>query len=100
MWHRPSCAAQDASKSLVTTGIYGRIRHPMYASMFLLSIAHVLFIPNWIVGPAYLLSFGILYVFRVAREERMMLDRFGSEYRAYMRRSGRLMPRLRQLAER
>ena len=89
-----------ANHSLVTTGIYQQIRHPMYASMFLISIAHVLFIPNWIVGPAYLLSFGILYVFRVAHEERMMLDRFGSEYRAYMRRSGRLIPQLRQPAER
>lgn len=80
---------------LVTAGIYRRIRHPMYASIFLLSIAHVLFVPNWIVGPAYLLSFGILYIFRVAREERMMLDRFGPEYESYMRRSGRLLPRLR-----
>ena len=81
------------SHSLVTDGIYERIRHPMYAAIFLLSIAHLLFVSNWIVAPAYLLSFGLLYVFRVAHEERMMLDRFGSEYRAYMRRSGRLLPK-------
>jgi protein-S-isoprenylcysteine O-methyltransferase Ste14 len=80
---------------LVTNGIYRRIRHPMYASMFLLSMAHLFFVPNWIVAPAYLVSFGILYVFRVGREERMMLDRFGAEYEAYRRRSGRLLPRLR-----
>ena len=86
--------------ALVTTGIYRRIRRPMYASIFLLSIAHVLFVPNWIVGRAYFLSFGILYIFRVAREERMMLDRFGPEYETYMRRSGRLFPRLRQPDER
>ena len=65
---------------LVTAGIYKRIRHPMVALMFLLGIAHLLFVPNWIVAPAYLLTFGMLYVFRVAREERMMLDRFGSDY--------------------
>ena len=81
---------------LVTKGIYRRIRHPMYASIFLVSLAHLLFVPNWIVAPAYFLSFAILYVFRVAHEERMMLDRFGPEYQAYMRRSGRLFPRLRQ----
>lgn len=84
---------------LVTAGIYERIRHPMYAATFLLGIAHLLFVPNWIVGPAYLVTFGILYVFRVAREERMMLDRFGLEYEAYMRRSGRLIPLLRQPGE-
>ena len=79
---------------LVTTGIHERIRHPMYSATFLIGIAHLLFIPNWIVGPACLVTFGILYVFRVAREERLMLDRFGHEYEAYLRKSGRLLPRL------
>ena len=37
---------------LVTSGVYKRIRHPMYTSMFLLGIAQALFLPNWIVGPA------------------------------------------------
>jgi protein-S-isoprenylcysteine O-methyltransferase Ste14 len=86
--------------SLVSTGIYLHVRHPMYASMFLLSLAHLLFVPNWIVSSVYLLSFGLLYLFRVGREERLMLDRFGSEYEAYMRRTGRLLPRLRPPAQR
>jgi protein-S-isoprenylcysteine O-methyltransferase Ste14 len=81
------------SHQLVTTGIYTRIRHPMYTAIFLVGIAHLLFVPNWIVARAYFLSFAILYVLRVAREERMMLDRFGSEYETYMQRTGRLLPR-------
>ena len=80
---------------LITSGVYSKVRHPMYTSMFLLGIAQILFLPNWIAGPAYLLSFGLLYILRVKAEERMMLDRFGSEYEAYMRRSGRLIPRFR-----
>ena len=80
--------------SLVTTGIYSRIRHPMYSAMFALGVAQALFLPNWIVGPAYLVSFGLLYVFRVRIEERMMLDRFGTEYEEYVQRTGRLIPRL------
>jgi protein-S-isoprenylcysteine O-methyltransferase Ste14 len=80
---------------LVTNGIYRRIRHPMYASLFLISLAHVLFLPNWIVGPVYLLSFALLYLVRVPKEERMMLDRFGPEYEAYRQRTGRLIPRIR-----
>jgi protein-S-isoprenylcysteine O-methyltransferase Ste14 len=83
---------------LVTEGIYRRIRHPMYTAMFLLGIAHALFVSNWIVAPAYLLTFGLLYLLRVGHEERLMLDRFGAEYEAYMRRTGRLMPRLRGMA--
>ena len=80
---------------LITSGVYSTIRHPMYSSMFLLGIAQVLFLPNWVAGPAYLLSFGSLYLFRVRAEERMMLDQFGTEYEQYMRRSGRLIPPVR-----
>jgi protein-S-isoprenylcysteine O-methyltransferase Ste14 len=35
-----------------------------------------------------------LYLLRVPREERMMLDEFGEEYRAYMNHTGRVIPRL------
>lgn len=78
---------------LVTSGVYSVIRHPMYSSMFLLGIAQLLFLPNWLAGPGYLVSFGLLYIFRVRVEERMMLDQFGTEYEQYMRQAGRLIPR-------
>ena len=32
---------------------------------------------------------------RTPREERMLLARFGDDYRAYMARTGRYLPRLR-----
>jgi protein-S-isoprenylcysteine O-methyltransferase Ste14 len=80
---------------LVTSGVYAYVRHPMYSSLFLLAVAQALVLPNWIAGPAYLIGFGLLYVLRVNAEERMMMDRFGAEYEAYIRRSGRLMPKFR-----
>jgi protein-S-isoprenylcysteine O-methyltransferase Ste14 len=83
---------------LITTGIYSRIRHPMYTAMFLQGIGQILFLPNWIVGPAWLITFGILYLFRVDREERMMLERFGTQYEEYMRDTGRLLPLRKQNA--
>jgi len=79
---------------LVTRGVYGRLRHPMYAAFWLWGIAQALLIHNWIAGPAYLATFGPLYPVRVAREERMMLEHFGPEYRSYMSRTGRVIPRL------
>lgn len=39
-------------------------------------------------------QFTPLYVLRMPREERMMLHRFGEEYRVYMDRTGRVVPRL------
>jgi len=81
---------------LVTRGVYGRVRHPMYAAFWLWGIAQPLLIQNWIAGLAYLAIFGPLYPVRVAREERMMLEQFGSEYRSYISQTGRVIPRLRK----
>lgn len=82
-------------QTLVTRGVYQYIRHPMYASHWLWSIAQVLLLQNWIAGPASLLSFLPLYLARVPREEQMMVDHFGDDYRAYMGRTGRVLPRIR-----
>jgi protein-S-isoprenylcysteine O-methyltransferase Ste14 len=77
---------------LVTEGIYGRVRHPMYSAFWLWAIAQALLLPNWIAGFAGLAGFAVLYFGRVAREERMMLETFGDSYRAYMARTGRVFP--------
>ena len=80
--------------SLVTHGVYRHIRHPMYAAHWLWGIGQVLLLQNWIAGPAMLVNLLPLYLARVPGEERMMLEHFGGEYRSYMNRSGRVIPRL------
>jgi protein-S-isoprenylcysteine O-methyltransferase Ste14 len=77
---------------LITRGIYETLRHPMYAAFWLWAISQALLLPNWIAGFAGLVGFGTLFFARVGHEERMMLDTFGDEYRAYMARTYRLIP--------
>jgi protein-S-isoprenylcysteine O-methyltransferase Ste14 len=77
---------------LVTNGIYRRIRHPMYLALFLYSIGQLLVLPNWVAGPSYLVTFGILFVPRLRAEEKMMFEEFGDAYAAYMARTKRLVP--------
>ena len=77
---------------LVKTGVYRLVRHPMYSSFFLLGLAQMLLLPNWFAGLAGLAGAGILYAFRVSREERMMLETFGDEYRSYMAHTKRIVP--------
>jgi protein-S-isoprenylcysteine O-methyltransferase Ste14 len=77
---------------LVTEGVYRRVRHPMYTAFWLWAVAQALLLPNWIAGFAGFVGFGILYFGRVAEEERLMLERFGDDYRAYMARTWRLIP--------
>jgi protein-S-isoprenylcysteine O-methyltransferase Ste14 len=80
--------------TLVTSGIYAWVRHPMYAGFWLMAMAQILLLSNWVAGPAGLVGFGILYFGRVRREEEMMMAAFGDEYRAYALHTARLIPRI------
>jgi protein-S-isoprenylcysteine O-methyltransferase Ste14 len=77
---------------LVQTGVYRFVRHPMYSSFFLQGLAQFLLLPNWVAGGAGLVGAFILYIFRFRREESMMIENFGDEYRVYMRQTKRLVP--------
>jgi len=79
--------------TLVTAGIYRKIRHPMYLSFFMWAIGQALLIENWLAGPLGLLAFILIYLFRVKYEEQQLLDQFGSEYEQYQKKTGRLLPK-------
>lgn len=81
---------------LVTRGVYGTIRHPMYASLALWSVGQALLLQNWVAGPTGLLAFLSFYYLRVPSEERMMYDHFGAAYQAYCAQTGRIVPPLRR----
>lgn len=77
---------------LVTDGIYRYVRHPMYTAFWLWAVAQALLLPNFVAGFSGIVGFGTLYLFRVAEEERLMIEAFGESYRAYMTRTARLVP--------
>ncbi len=82
--------------SLVTHGVFRRIRHPMYAAHLLWGMAQVFLLQNWIAGFGMLVTFLPGYFYRARVEEEMMIEHFGDEYCSYMGRTGRLFPRLRR----
>jgi len=53
-----------------------------------------LLLGNWIAGWAFMVTFIPMYLVRVPQEEQMMLESFGEEYRQYMSRTGRMIPRI------
>ncbi len=79
---------------LITDGLYGYVRHPMYSAFWLWAIAQALLLPNWIAGFAGLAGVAALYFCRVGAEEEMMRQSFGDEYRVYAARTGRIIPRI------
>ena len=79
---------------LITSGVYRRIRHPMYSASVLYSAGQALVVPNWVAGPSNLLAFAILLALRVRPEEEMMVQQFGDQYADYTARTNRLVPRI------
>lgn len=77
---------------LVTKGIYGYIRHPIYAAFLLWAVAQALMLPNWMVGATGPIILITLFSIRVPREELMMIETFGDGYRAYMKKTARFIP--------
>ena len=78
--------------ALVCAGPYAVIRHPMYTSFMLMGLSQAFLLSNWMAGLAGLIGFAILFFLRVDKEERMMLENFGPQYRAYMERTKRIIP--------
>ena len=84
----------ERNHHLVTRGVYRRIRHPMYASFFLMALAQAALLPNAVAGWAAVIAVTLLYVVRKPREEAMMLRHFGEAYASYMSRTGGVVPRI------
>ncbi|MBB4277097.1 protein-S-isoprenylcysteine O-methyltransferase [Rhizobium mongolense] len=77
---------------LICSGPYAFVRHPMYTSFLLMGLGQAFLLSNWVVGLAGLIGFAVLFFLRVDKEERMMLEIFGPQYRAYMDRTKRIIP--------
>jgi protein-S-isoprenylcysteine O-methyltransferase Ste14 len=88
----PELAPDGRGGSLITQGIYTRIRHPRYVAVWLGTVAVALF-TNYLA--VYVIAVAIipaLYLV-VVLEEKELCDRFGQEYVEYCSRVPRFFPR-------
>jgi len=77
---------------LVTNGIYRYIRHPLYTFGSSMFVAFGMMADNWFIATLGVLTF-ILMAIRTPKEEANLIEKFGDEYREYMKRTGRFLPR-------
>jgi protein-S-isoprenylcysteine O-methyltransferase Ste14 len=81
-------------QSLITSGPYRFIRHPIYTA-FLMILGSTLFISaNGVIGLAWIGMTVLEIASRIGFEEDLMLEYFGDQYREYMQKTGRLLPRI------
>jgi len=88
----PTSATRKEHK-LVTNGIYRYIRHPLYTVGSSLFVSFGMMADNWLIAALGILTF-ILMAIRTPKEEANLIEKFGDEYREYMKRTGRFFPKL------
>jgi protein-S-isoprenylcysteine O-methyltransferase Ste14 len=77
--------------TLVTNGIYSKVRNPSYLGLLLGALGWSLAFRSW-VGVILTTIMIPPLVARMASEERLLHDHFGAEYDAYRARTARLVP--------
>lgn len=92
----PNISATQATRQhhqLVMHGPYRYVRHPLYSfgSLFVIAIMVITSL-WWLVGLVIPLMF---LVWRTSIEEARLIETFGDDYRAYMQRTGRFLPKWR-----
>ena len=85
-----------ANASLVTTGPYAHVRHPMYVALMVFALG---FCAGWSTPVHWLAAFALALILGVKsrREERFLRARF-PDYEAYAARTPAFLPRLRNAA--
>ena len=78
---------------LITSGPYSRVRHPLYTALDAFGLSLALVSANGFFVLFFILSL-LGLTLRVPKEERMMLDQFGDQYRTYMQHTGRYFPKV------
>ncbi len=88
----PTVATRKEHK-LSTSGPYRWIRHPLYSFGTLAFLSLGLIADSWFIVLLAVLAF-ILLATRTPNEEAHLIEKFGDDYREYMKRTGRYLPRL------
>jgi len=77
-----SFAVRAQAKKLVTHGLYSRIRNPIYIFGALAFVGEFLAL-GWYIGSAIFVLMNLTQYLRVRREEKVLSEAFGDEYRTY-----------------
>lgn len=77
----------------MTVGPYRWVRHPFYVTAALLMSSVTVLTANWLIGLTSVIVLVLLAV-RTPKEEAMLIERFENQYRNYMTKTGRFIPRL------
>ena len=81
-------------QTLITSGPYRTIRHPIYTAFILILGSTLLISSNWLIGLCWAGMVTLEVFSRISFEESLMVEFFGDQYREYMKKTGRLLPKI------
>ncbi|MCF8368069.1 MAG: isoprenylcysteine carboxylmethyltransferase family protein [Bacteroidales bacterium] len=73
---------------LITSGLYKWSRHPMYVAFVIMWLSFFLLSANWFIGSTGLVTYVIIFIWRIPKEERMLTEHFGARYLNYKKQTG------------
>ncbi|HET8858450.1 isoprenylcysteine carboxylmethyltransferase family protein [Marivirga sp.] len=83
----------EQNQNLITSGVYARMRHPLYTALILGVFGFVIFSPTY-TNLVHALCI-LIYLFTgIHYEERRLIARFGKEYTAYKKQTPMILPTL------
>lgn len=85
-------SATRRQHTLVTSGPYRWVRHPLYTLGSSMFVSFGMMADNWFIALLGILTF-IAMAIRTPKEEANLVTKFGDEYRDYMKRTGRFLPK-------
>ncbi len=83
-FHKQAHDKSSEIKNIVTSGIYSRLRHPIYLSLIIMNIGIALAFNSWI-SLFFAIIFALSWILTALEEEKYLLNKFGREYEEYMK---------------
>lgn len=83
------------SKVLLTKGMYGIIRHPLYASITILIVPGCVLLLNKFMGLTVPIIMYITFRLLIGKEEKRLINNFGEEYLKYKKNVNAMFPKTR-----
>ena len=78
-----STLRRHGTESLIDSGIYGMVRHPMYLSGMFFYLSMICFLPHWAIAANAIVGVASVYWTMILGEQ-SNLEKFGETYERYM----------------
>jgi len=75
--------------SIVESGIYDIVRHPMYLGAMVMFFSHIFLGQNWIVAIGTIVAIVCCYLIILSGDQRN-IEKFGDDYKRYMQKVPRM----------